>query len=82
MRFSPALFPAYCIQATKSLGVHSFLPTTVGLVCYARLNLCYFLVLCDFYLCDTTMSQTPPSKVGSGHETVLPALVVERNISP
>ena len=28
-----------------------------------------FSVLCNFYLCDNTMSQTPPSRVGSGHET-------------
>ena len=39
-------------------------PYTVGLVCYAGLN------LCDCYLCDNAMSQTPPSRVGSENETI------------
>ena len=27
------------------------------------------LSICDFYLCDNARSQTPPSRVESGHKT-------------
>ena len=46
---------------------------TVGLVCYAGLNLRDFLVKSIMpFLCDTmsASSQTPPSRVGSENETI------------
>ena len=39
----------------------------IGMLC--EVEFMQLKVLCDFYLCDNTMSQTPPSRVGSGHET-------------
>ena len=48
------------VSLMPSLCTHEI---TVGLVCYARLS------LCDFYFCDNTKSQTPPSRVESGHRT-------------
>ena len=54
----------------------------IGMLCEVKLIYAIFClkVLCDFYLCNNTMSQTPPLKVGSGQR--LPALVEEKAISP